>query len=119
MERRHYIIRRDGVEVAQFTGTEGDLLRWFHNRVSGSMAWALRYEGYSVHEADPPAPISCPWGPVDDPQAIAECACDRERSVAGVSNIIPACPVHGTWEESQAAWVLSQLTDTDREAIGL
>lgn len=28
-----------------------------------------------------------------------ECALARERSVAGVSNTIPACPVHGPYTE--------------------
>lgn len=31
----------------------------------------------------------CPWSDAD------ECAMARERSVAGISNVIPACPVHG------------------------
>lgn len=32
---------------------------------------------------------TCPWLDAD------ECALARERSVAGISNDIPACPVHG------------------------
>jgi len=29
----------------------------------------------------------------------AECAMMRERAVAGLSNDIPSCPVHGAWSE--------------------
>jgi hypothetical protein len=32
---------------------------------------------------------TCPWLDAD------ECAMVRERSVAGISDVIPACPVHG------------------------
>jgi len=34
------------------------------------------------------ATTTCPWTSAD------ECAMVRERSVAGISNAIPSCPVH-------------------------
>ena len=36
---------------------------------------------------------ACPYTDAD------ECAASRERSVAGVSNDIPACPIHGAYSE--------------------
>ena len=42
------IIKRDGVEVAKFEiKTSCEIMKWFHNYCSCSMAWALINEGYS------------------------------------------------------------------------
>lgn len=43
------IIKRDGVEVAKFEIKKNscEIMKWFHNHCSCSMAWALMYEGYS------------------------------------------------------------------------
>jgi hypothetical protein len=43
--------------------------------------------------ADQPA---CRWSDSD------ECATARERSVAGISNLIPACPIHGPHPDMRA-----------------
>jgi hypothetical protein len=37
----------------------------------------------------------CPYGGID----ADECGTIRERSVAGISNTIPDCPVHGPHQE--------------------
>lgn len=36
---------------------------------------------------------ACPYGATTD----SECSMIRERSVAGVSNVIPSCPAHGEY----------------------
>lgn len=44
------------------------------------------------------AMLECPYGDPEYPWTTAgECSMARERSVAGQSNIIPDCPVHGPY----------------------
>jgi hypothetical protein len=54
LQRKEYnmgaiaIIKRDNKGVDRIeVKTGGEILKWFHNRHSFSMSWALRYEGYS------------------------------------------------------------------------
>jgi hypothetical protein len=40
---------------------------------------------------------TCPYGGT----TADECSTIRERSVAGISDSVPACPVHGAFSESE------------------
>ncbi len=48
-----------------------------------------------------------------------ECAVMRERAVAGASDIIPPCPVHGSWSDAYAAALAVETFGPDAIALAI
>ena len=42
-----YVVSRDGMPVNSFD-SEFDMLAWFHRKTPQSMAWAIRWDGYTI-----------------------------------------------------------------------
>lgn len=85
-----------------------------HRHWKPSMVQHLRsviQEAIVIYESDGriKETVTCPWTSAD------ECAMARERSVAGKSNDIPACPVHGAYTDTNdgLADAVAQERDLD------